>query len=68
MQHVTSPRRRTARRLLAGAVLSAGVLAAASVPANAATTATFSAGELSVFGDPSTTRSSSAAMRRGGSW
>src|SRR5215203_1083605 len=43
--------RRRARRLLAGAVLSAGVLAATSVPANAATTATFSAGQLSVSGD-----------------
>ena len=43
--------RRPARRLLAGAVLSAGVLAATSVPANAATTATFSAGTLTVFGD-----------------
>ena len=46
-----NPRRRAARRLLAGAVLSAGVLAATSVPASAATTATFSAGGLSVFGD-----------------
>ncbi len=45
------PRRRAARRLLAGAVLTAGVLAAGSVPAHAATTATFSAGTLSVFGD-----------------
>ncbi len=45
------PRRRAARRLLAGAVLSAGVLAATSAPANAATTATFSSGGLSVFGD-----------------
>jgi Ca2+-binding RTX toxin-like protein len=43
--------RRRARRLLAGAVLSAGVLAVTSVPANAATTATFSSGQLSVFGD-----------------
>ena len=43
--------RRPARRLLAGAVLSAGVLAATSVPASAATTATFSAGTLTVFGD-----------------
>jgi len=44
-------RRRPARRLLAGAVLSAGVFALTSAPANAATTATFSAGELSVTGD-----------------
>jgi Ca2+-binding RTX toxin-like protein len=43
--------RRRVRRLLAGAVLSAGVLAATSVPANAATTATFSSGQLSVSGD-----------------
>jgi Ca2+-binding RTX toxin-like protein len=43
--------RRQARRLVAGAVLSAGVLAATSVPANAAATATFDSGGLSVFGD-----------------
>ena len=47
----TSGRRRAARRLLAGAVLAAGAFAATSVPANAAVTATFSAGTLSVFGD-----------------
>src|SRR5687767_10687829 len=46
-------RRRTARRLLATTVLAAGVLAATSVPANAAVTASFSAGsgQLTVFGD-----------------
>ena len=44
-------RRRPARTILAGTVLAAGVLAVTSVPANAATTATFSAGALSVFGD-----------------
>jgi Ca2+-binding RTX toxin-like protein len=44
-------RRRPARTILAGTVLAAGVLAVTSVPANAATTATFSAGGLSVFGD-----------------
>ena len=44
-------RRRAARRLLAGGVLAAGVLAATSAPASAATTATFSAGILSVNGD-----------------
>ncbi len=43
--------RRPARGLLAGAVLSAGVLAATTAPASAATTATFSAGSLSVLGD-----------------
>jgi Ca2+-binding RTX toxin-like protein len=43
--------RRPARRLLAAAVLSAGVLAATSATASAATTATFSSGTLSVFGD-----------------
>jgi Ca2+-binding RTX toxin-like protein len=43
--------RRPAGRLLAGTLLSAGILAATSVPANAATTASFSAGQLSVFGD-----------------
>ena len=36
--------RRPARGLLAGAVLSAGVLAATAVPASAAVTATFSPG------------------------
>ena len=51
MQDVTSGRRRAARRLLAVAVLSVGVLAGTSAPANAATTATFSAGMLTVFGD-----------------
>jgi Ca2+-binding RTX toxin-like protein len=43
--------RRAARRLLASTVLAAGVLAGTSVPANAATTATFSSGVLTVFGD-----------------
>jgi Ca2+-binding RTX toxin-like protein len=43
--------RRAARRLLAGTVLAAGVVAGTAVPANAATTATFSAGELTVTGD-----------------
>ena len=43
--------RRTAHRFLAGTVLAAGALAATAVPANAATTATFSAGELTVIGD-----------------
>ena len=45
--------RRAARRLVAGAVLAAGVLAGASSPASAATTATFSPGTgvLTVFGD-----------------
>jgi len=43
--------RRAARLLLAAAALSVGVLAASSAPANAAATATFSAGTLSVFGD-----------------
>jgi Ca2+-binding RTX toxin-like protein len=39
------------RRLLAGSVLAAGLIAATAVPANAATTATFNAGVLSVSGD-----------------
>ena len=45
--------RRSARRLLAGAALTAGVLAATAVPANAAVTASFSpsSGVLTVFGD-----------------
>ena len=43
--------RRAARRLLAATVLAAGVLAATSVPAHAATTASFGSGTLSVFGD-----------------
>ncbi len=44
-------RRRTTRRLLAGSVLAAGALAVTSVPANAATTASFSGGVLTVTGD-----------------
>jgi Ca2+-binding RTX toxin-like protein len=47
----SNDRRRAARRLLAGTVLTAGVLAGTSVPANAATTATLSSGVLTVFGD-----------------
>ena len=43
--------RRAARRLLAIAALSVGVLAGSSVSASAAVTATFNAGTLSVFGD-----------------
>ena len=43
--------RRAARRLLAGSVLAAGIVAGTAVPANAAVTATFSAGQLTVFGD-----------------
>jgi Ca2+-binding RTX toxin-like protein len=39
------------RRLLAGTVLAIGAFAATSVPANAAVTATFSAGVLTVSGD-----------------
>src|SRR6187200_1497963 len=43
---------RRTRRLIAGTALTAGLLAAAGVPAaNAATTATFSGGVLSVNGD-----------------
>jgi Ca2+-binding RTX toxin-like protein len=44
-------RRRTGRRLLVANLLAAGVIAAAAVPASAATTATFSAGVLTVTGD-----------------
>src|SRR5215213_9724173 len=44
-------RRRAARRVLTGAALAVGVLAASSVTASAATTATFSSGTLSVSGD-----------------
>jgi Ca2+-binding RTX toxin-like protein len=43
--------RRAARRLLAGAAIAVGALAATTATASAATTATFSAGTLSVFGD-----------------
>ena len=43
--------RRAARRLLAGQLLAAGVLAATSASASAAVTSTFNAGVLSVFGD-----------------
>jgi Ca2+-binding RTX toxin-like protein len=46
-----SGRRRAARRLLAVAALSAGVIAGTTGPAGAATTATFNSGTLSVFGD-----------------
>ena len=42
---------RAARRLLAVAALSVGVLAGSSVSASAAVTATFNTGTLSVFGD-----------------
>jgi Ca2+-binding RTX toxin-like protein len=44
-------RRRPARRLLAATALAAGALAGAAVPASAATSATFSNGELTVTGD-----------------
>ena len=47
----TSGGRRAARRLLAAAVLSVGVIAGTTVPASAAVTATFNAGTLTVFGD-----------------
>ena len=43
--------RRAARRLLAGSVLAAGIVAGTAVPASAAVTATFSSGQLTVFGD-----------------
>jgi len=43
--------RRLAHRLLVGAVLAAAVSLAASSPAQAATTASFSGGALTVFGD-----------------
>jgi Ca2+-binding RTX toxin-like protein len=43
--------RRRARRLLVGGMVAAGALAATAVPAQAAVTASFSAGTLSVFGD-----------------
>ena len=43
--------RRAAGRLLAGIVLAAAVIAGTSSPASAATTATFTNGVLTVFGD-----------------
>ena len=43
--------RRTALRLLTGVMLAVGLFAATSRPANAATTATFNNGTLTVFGD-----------------
>ena len=43
--------RRTTRRVMAGAALAAGLFAATAGSAQAATTATFSGGVLSVFGD-----------------
>ena len=45
--------RRATRRLLAGGVLAAAVSLAASAPARAATTASFSGGVLTIFGDAS---------------
>ena len=61
--------RRAARRLLAIAALSVGVLAGSSVSASAAVTATFtSTGTLSVFGDSLNNTSRSAAMRPARSW
>src|SRR3954468_11476051 len=47
----THGRRRLARRLRTTALLAAGALAGTTVSASAATTATFSSGVLSVFGD-----------------
>src|SRR3712207_3308076 len=47
----TTPSRPGPRRLVAGTVLAAGLLAATSAPASAAPTATFSSGVLVVFGD-----------------
>src|SRR3954447_12967603 len=47
----THGRRRLARRLMTTALLAAGALAGTTVSASAATTATFSSGVLSVFGD-----------------
>ncbi len=44
-------KRRTARRVLTGSVLAAGILAATTVPANAAVTSTFTGGVLSINGD-----------------
>jgi Ca2+-binding RTX toxin-like protein len=44
-------RRRAARRLLAGAVIAVGVAGVTTAPASAATTASFTGGVLSVFGD-----------------
>jgi Ca2+-binding RTX toxin-like protein len=44
-------RGRAARRLLAGAAIGAGAIAVTSLSASAATTATFNAGVLTVFGD-----------------
>src|SRR5215207_8638478 len=43
--------RRATRRLLAGSVLAAGLIAGTAGPANAATTSTFSSGVLTVLGD-----------------
>ena len=43
--------RHAGRRMLAGSLLAAGLIAATAAPANAATTAKFSVGQLTVFGD-----------------
>jgi Ca2+-binding RTX toxin-like protein len=50
-QRLTKGRGRTTRSLIAGTALAAGVLAASAVPAQAAATASFSGGVLSVTGD-----------------
>ena len=47
----SNERRHTALRMLTGVMLAAGVFAATSPPASAATTATFTNGSLTVFGD-----------------
>ena len=46
-----TPKSKTTRRLAAGSILAAGILAATTAPANAATTSSFSGGVLSVIGD-----------------
>jgi Ca2+-binding RTX toxin-like protein len=51
MKQKLTNRRRSARSVLAGTALAAGILAVTSVPAQAATTASFNAGVLSVTGD-----------------
>ena len=64
----TNDWRRAARRLLAGALLAAGVIAGTRRPASAATTATFSNGMLTVFGDGADNTIASAATPPARSW
>ena len=60
--------RRAARRLLAGTVLAAGVVAGTAMPASAATTGTFNSGVLTVSGDGADNSIVISRDAAGGSW